>query len=79
MFQSENESNEDYTRSPVLLDLDENSKQQQQQKAASRELSSPSPMLNQQDQGLIPGAWIILNSLDVKSTPENYLYLLRIG
>lgn len=49
MFQSENESNEeDYTRSPVLLDLDENSKQQQ--KAASREVSST---VNQQDQGLI--------------------------
>lgn len=77
MFQSENESNEeDYTRSPVLLDLDENSKQQQQ-KAASREVSSPSSTVNQQDQGLIPGAWIILNSLDVKSTSENYLCLLR--
>lgn len=56
MFQSENESNEeDYTRSPVLLDLDENSKQQQQ-KAASREVSSPSSAVNQQDQGLVPGA-----------------------
>ncbi|CAL1675043.1 unnamed protein product [Lasius platythorax] len=52
--ESENESNEeDYTRSPVLLDLDENSKQQQQ-KAASREVSSPSSAVNQQDQGLVP-------------------------
>ncbi|GAB1861658.1 MYOD1 protein [Camponotus japonicus] len=51
--ESENESNEeDYTRSPVLLDLDENSKQQQR-KAASREVSSSSTV-NQQDQGLIP-------------------------
>ncbi|XP_032679315.1 achaete-scute homolog 1 isoform X2 [Odontomachus brunneus] len=39
--ESENESNdEDYTRSPVLLDLDENTKQQQQ-KAARREANSP--------------------------------------
>lgn len=75
MFQSENESNEeDYTRSPVLLDLDENSKQQQR-KAASREVSSSSSTVNQQDQGLIPGAWIILNSLDIKSISENYLCL----
>lgn len=60
MFQSENESNEeDYTRSPVLLDLDENSKQQQQ-KAASREVSSPSSAVNQQDQGLLSGAWTYL-------------------
>ncbi|XP_029662301.1 uncharacterized protein LOC115234984 [Formica exsecta] len=52
--ESENESNEeDYRRSPVLLDLDENSKQQQQ-KAASREVSSPSSAVNQQDQGLLP-------------------------
>ncbi|XP_072755273.1 uncharacterized protein Sage isoform X2 [Anoplolepis gracilipes] len=52
--ESENESNEeDYTRSPVLLDLDENSKQQQQ-KAASREVSSPSSAVNQQDQVLVP-------------------------
>ncbi|XP_029177246.1 uncharacterized protein LOC114945280 isoform X2 [Nylanderia fulva] len=52
--ESENESNEeDYARSPVLLDLDENSKQQQQ-KAASREVSSPSSAVNQQDQGLVP-------------------------
>ncbi|XP_011881672.1 PREDICTED: uncharacterized protein LOC105569649 isoform X2 [Vollenhovia emeryi] len=54
--ESENESNdEDYTRSPVLLDLDENSKQQQQ-KTASRKASSPSsaPIVNQQDQGLTP-------------------------
>lgn len=48
--ESENESNdEDYTRSPVLLDLDENSKQQ---RAASREASSPSSAVSQQDQGL---------------------------
>lgn len=40
--ESENESNdEDYTRSPVLLDLDENSKQQQQRKIANREINSP--------------------------------------
>ncbi|KAL0122703.1 hypothetical protein PUN28_007415 [Cardiocondyla obscurior] len=51
--ESENESNdEDYARSPVLLDLDENSKQQQQ-KAATRKASSPcSSTVNQQDQGL---------------------------
>lgn len=40
----------------MLLDLDENSKQQQQ-KAASREVSSPSSAVNQQDQGLLPGSW----------------------
>ncbi|XP_036145243.1 uncharacterized protein LOC105831567 [Monomorium pharaonis] len=52
--ESENESNdEDYARSPVLLDLDENSKQQQQ-KAACREANSPSSV-NQQNQGLAPG------------------------
>lgn len=55
IFQSENDSNdEDYARSPVLLDLDENSKQQQQ-KAASREANSPSSTVNQQHQGLTPG------------------------
>lgn len=57
IFQSENESNdEDYAHSPVLLDLDENSKQQQQ-KAASREASSPNsaPIVNQQNQGLASG------------------------
>ncbi|XP_039303885.1 uncharacterized protein LOC105195747 isoform X2 [Solenopsis invicta] len=52
--ESENESNdEDYARSPVLLDLDENSKQQQQ-KAASREANSPSSAVNQQDPRLVP-------------------------
>ncbi|XP_020280099.1 uncharacterized protein LOC109852919 [Pseudomyrmex gracilis] len=53
--ESENESNdEDYARSPVLLDLDENSKQQ---KATGQEVSSPSSAVDQQhlqDQGLIP-------------------------
>ncbi|EFN76374.1 hypothetical protein EAI_02847 [Harpegnathos saltator] len=49
--ESENESNdEDYARSPVLLDLDENSKQQQ--KAARREASSPNATLTMQDQRL---------------------------
>lgn len=52
MFQSENESNdEDYARSPVLLDLDENSKQQQQ-KAALREANSPNAASAVQDQRL---------------------------
>ncbi|XP_011062381.1 PREDICTED: uncharacterized protein LOC105150777 isoform X2 [Acromyrmex echinatior] len=49
---SENESNdEDYAHSPVLLDLDENLKQQ---KAANREANSPSCIVHQQDQGLAP-------------------------
>ncbi|XP_014470483.1 PREDICTED: achaete-scute homolog 1 [Dinoponera quadriceps] len=49
---SRNESNdEDYARSPVLLDLDENSKQQQQ-KAARREASSPNAAPAVQDQRL---------------------------
>ncbi|XP_018316004.1 uncharacterized protein sage isoform X2 [Mycetomoellerius zeteki] len=49
---SENESNdEDYTHSPVLLDLDENLKQQ---KAANREANSPNCIVHQQDQGLAP-------------------------
>jgi len=38
----------------VLLDLDENSKQQQQ-KTASRETNSPNSVVNQRDQGLAPG------------------------
>ncbi|XP_018053740.1 PREDICTED: uncharacterized protein LOC108690780 isoform X2 [Atta colombica] len=50
--ESENESNdEDYAHSPVLLDLDENLKQQ---KAANREANSPSCIVHQQDQGLTP-------------------------
>ncbi|KAG5311006.1 MESP2 protein, partial [Acromyrmex insinuator] len=50
--ESENESNdEDYAHSPVLLDLDENLKQQ---KAANREANSPSCIVHQQDQGLAP-------------------------
>ncbi|RLU14967.1 hypothetical protein DMN91_012854 [Ooceraea biroi] len=58
MFQSDNESNdEDYTRSPVLLDLDENSKQQQR-KIANREVNSPNSasMVDQhlQDQVFAP-------------------------
>lgn len=62
MFQSENESNdEDYTRSPVLLDLDENSKQQQQRKIANREINSPNSasVIDQhlQDQVFVSGTW----------------------
>lgn len=52
MFQSDNESNdEDYARSPVLLDLDENSKQQQKA-ARGREASSPNTASAVQDQRL---------------------------
>ncbi|EZA61354.1 Myogenic factor [Ooceraea biroi] len=56
--ESDNESNdEDYTRSPVLLDLDENSKQQQR-KIANREVNSPNSasMVDQhlQDQVFAP-------------------------
>lgn len=52
VFQSENESNdEDYARSPVLLDLDENSKQQQR-KIANREANSPNSVSAVQNQRL---------------------------
>ncbi|KAL6255728.1 hypothetical protein P5V15_012971 [Pogonomyrmex californicus] len=52
---SENESNdEDYTRSPVLLDLDENSKQQQQKTTSQKANSPSSALVNQQDQRLAP-------------------------
>ncbi|XP_012216671.1 uncharacterized protein sage isoform X2 [Linepithema humile] len=50
--ESENESNEeDYARSPVLLDLDENSKQQRQ-KAASQKVSSQVNTISAMDQHL---------------------------
>lgn len=79
IFQSENESNdEDYSRSPVLLDLDENSKQQQRKVASIREANSPSsaPTINQQDQGLAPG---IRGMFCTSKYKESYLYQLNIN
>lgn len=78
MFQSENESNEeDYTRSPVLLDLDENSKQHQQK--AAGEMSLPSSAVNQQDQGLLSGAWTYLELSFTSQVHRKIIYAYYVS